>query len=237
MTYTTTTIQEFLAGVLGFSQLSAPTIARLLPRFQLLRYRMGQAIAAREKMPVQISILYEGQVRYLGYDLRTKMPVTLQRLEPGDMVGWAGLVRDVPCETAIASTEVICITLPATDFEELLEQEPEFAAVFRKRCSVIETFDLLGAELERQPINRVTNLKELVLDVTPEAVVMNLPKGRTATNQLDPSLVWLVSGGGTLANHPVGSLINLIGGGPLVVAGHKAAVLLGSPASAFVYFA
>lgn len=233
MTYTTTTIQEFLADVLGFDQLPASTIARLLPRFQLLRYRMGQAIVAREKMPVQISILYEGQVRFLGYDLRTKMPITLQRLEPRDVVGWAGLVRGVPCETAIASTEVICITLPATDFQELLDQEPEFAAVFRKRCSMIEAFDLLGAELERQPINRVTNLKDLTLDVTPEAVVMNLPKGRTPQSQLDPSLVWLVSGGGTLNNHPVGSRLNFDDAWQMLeVAGPNAARLIGFPASA-----
>jgi len=66
----------------------------------------------------QVSIIYEGQARLLGYDPQT--PVTLKLLRPGEVLGWAGLVRGVPCETAIAST-VVCLSIPA-EFSELLEQ-------------------------------------------------------------------------------------------------------------------
>jgi len=36
----------------------------------------------------------------------------------------------VACETVIASTEVLCLTLPAADFLALLELEPLIAATF-----------------------------------------------------------------------------------------------------------
>lgn len=124
MTYTTEAIQEFLARTSPFNQLSPAVLEKLSGQFQLLRYRMGQAILVREIMPTRISILYEGQARSLGYDPRTQMPVMLQLLKPGEILGWVGLVRGIPCETAMASIETTCLTLLAAKFLVLLEQEP-----------------------------------------------------------------------------------------------------------------
>jgi len=45
----------------------------------------------------------------------------------------------------IASTEVLCLTLPAADFLALLE--PLIAATFHNSCALIEVFELLGAEI------------------------------------------------------------------------------------------
>lgn len=211
MTYTKSTIHEFLAGLSPFNQLSAIELERLAEKFQPLRYRMGQAILVREKVPAQVVILYQGQARLLGYDPRTPQgtPITLKLLEPGEVIGWAGMVRGVPCETAIASTEVVGLTLPASSFLTLLEQAPALAAAFRDRCGLIEVFDLLGAELARRA-DGTANLKELALKVWPEAVVLNLPPGKTPLHKIDPNLVWFVSGG-NLANLPVGSRLALNG--------------------------
>jgi ATP-binding cassette subfamily B protein len=211
MTYTTPEIQEFLTGLSPFNQLATVNLKRLSEKLQLLRYRIGQELLVRETMPTQVSILYEGQARLLGYDPQTQMPVTLKLLRPGEVLGWVSLVRGVPCETAIASTEVITLNLSAADFLTLLEQEPQLAAALQDRCTLIEVFDLLGAELERRADDKTVlqafgaaNLKELALKVWPEAVVLNLPVGKTLLSQIDPNLVWLVSGG-TSANFPVGS--------------------------------
>ncbi len=107
MNYTTKpAVEEFLSGVSPFNQLSS-TVARLSGQFQLLRYRMGQAILVRETLPACVAILYEGQARLLGYAQKS-IPETLQLLQPGAILGWAGLIRGVACETAIASTEALC---------------------------------------------------------------------------------------------------------------------------------
>lgn len=103
MTYTKDAILEFLGQVEPFNQLPETTLQKYSSQFRMLRYRMGQAIVVRDRLPGQLTILYEGSARLLGYDPRTKSPVTLKRLQPGDMLGWLGLVREVPCETAIAS--------------------------------------------------------------------------------------------------------------------------------------
>jgi ATP-binding cassette subfamily B protein len=104
----------------------------------------------------------------------------------------------------IASTEVLCLTLPAADFLALLELEPLIANTFHNRCALIEVFELLGAELDRRVAFGALDLKELALKAWECAVVLNLPPGKTPLKQLDPNLVWFVSGGAP-TNFTVGS--------------------------------
>ena len=195
MTYSTIPISEFLANTSPFAQLSPATREQLSSKLQPLRYRMGQAIVERETIPAHIAILYEGQARLLGYPPKAIAPVTLQLLKPGEVIGWASLLRGVACETAIASTEAICLILSAADFLALLQQEPVLADAFHNRCSPIEAFDLLSAEVDRRA-NGAIDLKEITI-LASEAVMLNLPPGKTALRQLDPNLVWFLSGGTT----------------------------------------
>ncbi len=229
MTYTKSTVQDFVAAVPPFDQLSPSALSYATERFQLLRYRMGQAVLVRDRLPNQVCIVYQGQVRLLGYDPRTQKPVTLQLLQPGAIFGWVGLVRGVPCETVIASTETICLTLSATDFLALLEREPTLASAFRQRAPLMEVFDLLGTELHRQA-NGDADLKELSFQAETEAVVCNLPPGRTPIAQLEQNRIWLVSGGGEIENFPVGSRLTLNGRlSGVEVTGSRPARIVGFP--------
>ena len=226
MTYTTT-IQDFLAGISPFSQLSSRELGKLTKHCQLLRYRMGQAIVVRENMPAQVSILYEGQARLLGYDPQRQTPVTLKLLQPGEILGWVSLVRQVPCETAIASIESVCITFNGADFLNLLNN-PTLAAAFRNRCSLVEMFDLLGAELQRQAQAEV-DLKELASQAWSNALIYNLAAGKRLSGQLDANRAWFVSGGAP-ANFPVSSYLTAETVGNLAVKGRGSTRLVGIPA-------
>jgi ATP-binding cassette, subfamily B, bacterial HlyB/CyaB len=228
MTYTTT-IKEFLAGVYPFDQLSSAVLLKLSTQGQLLRYRMGQAIVVKENMPTQVAILFEGQARFLGYDPRRQAPVTLKLLQPGEIIGWVGLVRGVPCETAIASSEAVCLTFNATVFLSLLNSESSFSAALRSRCSLVEVFDLLGAQLQRQADGE-TDLKELALQAWANAVIYNLPRGRQMSSQLDSNRVWFVSGG-AIANSPVGTCLDSEAVAVLEVKGTGMTRLVGIPAN------
>jgi HlyB family type I secretion system ABC transporter len=202
-TYTRDTIKSFLINQTPFDQLSASALEKLMAKLQPLRYRMGQALLVREKLPTQVIILYEGQARLLGYDPRTNIPVTLQILEPGTVVGWASLARGIACETVTASTELVGFALPAADFLELLAQEPAFRVAFQDSCAPIELFDLLGAHLLQQA-DGTADLKELATEIYSEAKVLRLPTGKQPIPPLDPDWVWLVSSG-VITNFPVGS--------------------------------
>ncbi|MCJ8281994.1 MAG: cyclic nucleotide-binding domain-containing protein, partial [Rivularia sp. ALOHA_DT_140] len=201
MTYTTTNIQDFLAGIAPFDQLQPAVMAKLLEKAQLYRYRMGQVILAREKMPAQISVLFSGQVRLLGYQPQTQIPVTLARLQPGEVMGWLETVRGVPGSTAIASTEVICINFNVAEFLALLGQEDSFGTYFYNRAGIVEVFELLSKQLGNHANSQLIlqasdceNYKELALKIFDDTQIVNLTN-RDAINQLNPDYIWLVSGG------------------------------------------
>lgn len=198
-------IQQFLAGVSPFDQLDSSALANLSGHLQLLRYRIGQEILVRDTLPHQIVILYQGQARLLGYDPRTQMTITLKLLEAGEILGWTGLIRGVPCEEAIASTEILAFTLPAAKFLQLLQQEPQLAKTFQEQCSLPELCDVFGKELAQHAHFGGTNLLELALKACPVATVQYLPPGKTPLKQLDPERIWFISGGGRVVNFSVGS--------------------------------
>ncbi|MFN7657831.1 MAG: cyclic nucleotide-binding domain-containing protein, partial [Dolichospermum sp.] len=128
MTYTKSTFEEFIARIPGFDQLSNEEISKLSsPQIlQPLRYRMGQKIVGKEQLPQKVSILYQGRVRLLGYP-ENQSPISLKILEPGAVIGEISWLRQIPCETAIAYEEVICLTWNAADYLQFLSGNLAFA--------------------------------------------------------------------------------------------------------------
>jgi len=204
-------IQGFLAKIPPFDQLNPSSLEQLTSGCKLLRYAIGQPIIIREKVPAQVSILYQGQVRILGYDQRRQTTVSLKRAEPGEVMGWASLLRQSGCETALASTEVICITLDAQDFLRLIDREPKFRESLAQQVSISEVFELLSVELGRRA-DGTADLKELTFKAIANATAVNLPSGnlqvRDLINTLNPSRLWLVSSG-TVGDFTAGSNVPL----------------------------
>jgi ATP-binding cassette, subfamily B, bacterial HlyB/CyaB len=177
---------------------------------------MGQTVLMREQMPAQITIVYSGQIRLLGYNPQTQMPTTLQLLEKGEIIGWAGVVRRQACETAIASTEAVCITIPVNYFLKLIAKSPQLEALFYYGTPLIEVFDLLSINLSARPDGEavvrafgVTDIRELAFKLAPQTMIRNLAPGGFPVAELDPNRSWLVSAG-EIDGFPVGSSIQPI---------------------------
>ncbi len=207
-------IRAFLAQTPPFDQLSTEVIEEITANCRLMRYRVGQSILVREKMPAQVAIIYQGQARLLGYDQRSRTPVSLELLGEGKILGANSIVRGIPCETAIASTEVICITIASQDFLDLLNSQPIIEQAFRNSCSLSEVFELLSVDLQRSA-NETPNLKELAIAAWQDAIVRNIPKGKFNLAQLDADRVWLVSSG-TISDFPVGSRLPVDGSSQVI---------------------
>lgn len=230
MTYSVASnqVHEFLEQTFPFNQLNAQQLYTVTTKCQLVRYRTGQPLFVRETMPTQVAIIYEGKVRLLGYDQRTEKLASLQVVGAGEILGWVGLMRGVPCEIAIASTEVVCITLAAADFLDLIASEPLFAEALSNICVLSELFELLSVELNRQA-DANTNLKELALKIWQDVTVINLSKGKVNISQLDPQRIWLVSSG-AVENFAAGSRLDFDSVGQFLrVSGTRGARLLGLP--------
>ncbi|MEG4997655.1 peptidase domain-containing ABC transporter [Microcoleus sp. B4-D4] len=223
-------IQDFLAKTPPFDRLSETALLALVAKCQLLGYSTGQPLFEREKMPAQVAIIYQGQARLLGFDQRSQRHVSLRLVQSQEIIGWAGLLRGIPCETAIASTDVIAIVIPAEDFLSVVEKQPTFGEAFRAHSSLSEVFELLSLELQRQA-DGTSNLKELTLQAWEDATVVNVPKGNKKTQdlaqELDADRIWLVSSG-VLGDFPTGSRFSAENAAKsLKVEGHAGARLVG----------
>ncbi|MFM1843525.1 MAG: hypothetical protein RLZZ490_2268, partial [Cyanobacteriota bacterium] len=207
MSLTVTDYQSFLREVTPFALLPPAAIAEIADKLRPWRFRMGQIILTRGKLANQVYFLVSGQARLLGYDPGTGFPVTLTLLQNGAVIGATNTIRNVPCETAIASTETVCASLSRTEFLELVEKYPELQEAYRDQCGLVELFDLLGEHLQRLAQGG-TDLRQLTLNTLPQSQVCLLPVG---TQSLPQSLfqdgrLWLVSSDG-LDTLPKGSIL------------------------------
>ncbi len=227
MSVATNLFADFIAKLEGFDQLPDEVLLNLLENIHPTRYRVGQRILGKEKIPDRIMIIYDGRVRLLAYDPRTQAPTTLKFLEYGDVLGEIGIFRQVGCEIAIASSEVTCLTLDAGEYLRLLGKYSDFTKVRKNRCHLLEIFDVLGVQKEVQA-NGGVNLKELAQNALEGAKIHYLPPGKTLLSKLDSKRVWFVSGGGTVKNVSPGSAVELLNGEEkLEVSGKEPARLIG----------
>ncbi|MEB3248243.1 MAG: peptidase domain-containing ABC transporter [Merismopediaceae bacterium] len=198
MTYSVSEYQAFLKELEPFNQLPLGVLTDYGDRLQPWRYRMGQVIVMRGNASPYVFFLVKGQARYLGYDPRTGMPVTLQLLKPGAVMGAVSAIRGIPCETAIASDEAVCVALKQEEFLQLVKDYPVIQEAFQNQCGLVELFELLGEQLQ-QLAQGTADLRELTLELMPQTEVYYLKPGRTkrkAHPQLQISeKQWLVSAG------------------------------------------
>ena len=208
MTYTLNSTDSFLETVVPFTQLSSAALQSIVSQAHILRYRMGQPVLRSESLPHQVVVILEGQVRLLGYDPHHNNPLTLDRLSKGDVLGIAGLIRHMPCESAIASSEVVAIALPAVKFEELLKTQPDFARSVREQTYLAELFDLLGNHVKGQAHTQ-TDLPEQVRNIMASGVaVQTVSTGRFDPQSLPPDRTWFLSQG-KMRGLSVGQTIDL----------------------------
>jgi HlyB family type I secretion system ABC transporter len=203
MTYTNVSLEQSLGTIFPFDQLPITALTPLASECQKLRYRIGQPIVRRESMPYQLVVIVEGTGRLLGYDPYQKTPMTLGLLEAGSVLGLAGLVRGVPCESAIASSEVTAITMPMTTIRQLMTAHSKFAEAIINRCYLAEMFDLTSQYFKAQARN-VTDSAGAAQRLLTNATVMTLNAGAVKVSERDPNWLWFVSSE-SIASHPAGS--------------------------------
>lgn len=211
----TTNFEAVIARIPPFDQLGAAALKQLTTQAQVYRYRIGQSIVVREKMPAQVSVLCEGQVRSLGFDPNTQTTITLKMLFPGALIGIAGLLRGCKSEVAIASSECTCLNIPAATFLNLIATEPELARWCQTTPTLTEIFDVLAAWLRKSANHsqifqehNVTNITQLLRILADEVVVISIDlerKTNSSIQQLRSDYLWLVSNDNAL-QLPIGEV-------------------------------
>lgn len=174
-------------------------------KLQWLRYRTGQPLLQADRLPHQVMFIAEGAVRLIADDPATG-PFTLARLGSGDALGWCGLVRGRPCESAIAMEPTLVAALPARQFLKLLPSEQ----TLQQGCIDVdrsELAELMLAWLGRQP-QRYDDLPGLLAELwRPGALQLRTGKELRRPCDLDQDWLWLASAP-TPSDIPIGTALD-----------------------------
>ena len=209
MTYTRLSLQEFLGNTTPFSQLPASIRDPLADQGRLVQYGVGDPIVGNDSLPYYVWMVLEGRIRLLGLDPITQKNFTLQLLEPGEILGWASLLRRSPCELAIASEPSLCLILPAQTFLTLCQNQPGFALTFETQASAAELCSLLRPYVQQQSHTSL-NLKLLITELLHQSVqIRYLPPAPQAIPALAADYLWFVSSAVPGSSLEPGSILDL----------------------------
>jgi ATP-binding cassette subfamily B protein len=203
MVYTVGSVEEFLSTLQPFQALTPAILKDVAQQFQPLKYELGQIMLVKEKIPPYIAIIYEGQARCIAYDLRNSIPVSLKLLSYGNVIGWESLIRGFACETAIASTDVVALTLERDKFLALVNKYPSIKEYYQTHAGLTEVFELLGHQLNRQAKGK-GNLKKLANEITPLCTVCHLKAGKYNRLPAPPNNQTWVLSSGSISNISIG---------------------------------
>ena len=183
----TDTFEALFRRFSAFRNLGDDRLRWLASRARPFHCTVGQELLRPDRMPEYCFCIVEGRGRLLHDDPGLRRPVTLAYSQPGDLVGWAGLVRRDPCEWLTAATPLKLIGFSAEDFYTLESESEPFSRWLDTSNSPAEFMAVLAPSLRSRvvadPPEREV-LRRLLpgLNVEPAADLHRLP---------DDGAVWL----------------------------------------------
>ena len=148
----TATFEGLLRRFPAFRELGNERLRWLASRARPFHCTVGQELLRPDRMPEFCFCIVEGRGRLLHDDPGLRRPVTLAYSQPGDLVGWAGLVRRSPCEWLTAATPLKLIGFNAEDFYELESESESFSRWLDANNSPSELMAVLAPALRARPV-------------------------------------------------------------------------------------
>ena len=181
------TLETLLARVPAFAEFEPERLAWLAARARPYHCTVGQELLRQDRLPEHWFCVIEGRGRLLHNDPGLRRPVTLAYASPGDLVGWAGLVRRSPCEWLTAATPLKLLGFEASVFYELEADSEAFARWLATNNSPSELISTLEPCLRLRP-NAEPNEREVLRQLLPHLQVVADPSLRQLP---DDGAVWL----------------------------------------------
>ena len=143
--------ESLLSRFNAFSSIDQEKLAWLASRTRPFHCSVGKQLLLHDRMPEYCYCIVEGRGRVLHHDPALRRPVTLAYSQPGDLIGWAGLVRRSPCEWITAATPLKLIGFNAETFYELERSSKVFSDWLDNNNSPAELMSVLEPALRARP--------------------------------------------------------------------------------------
>mgnify|MGYP001169187666 FL=1 len=137
---------------------------------EALRYELGQPLCESRFIPGQVLLIESGSARLLG-EQGTRLS-TLTKLEAGQLVGAASLLRGAPCEDVRAASELVARRISDEDFLDLVRHNSDVAAGCRNHLWTAELAALLTSLLDKAP-KQTRPLSSWLEDLLPQAHLLD----------------------------------------------------------------
>ena len=147
----TATLEAQLKQFTAFSELEPDLLHWLASNVRLFQAPVGQELLARDIPPEYCFGILDGRARLLHHDPGVRRPLTLALCQPGDLVGWAGLVRHRPCEWLTAAGPLKLIGFTAETFYSLERDSAAFRSWLDASSSPSEFIDVIQPALRDRP--------------------------------------------------------------------------------------
>jgi len=181
------TFESLFRRFSAFRDLGDDRLHWLAQRARPFHCTVGQELLRPDRMPEYCFCIVEGRGRLLHDDPGLRRPVTLAYSQPGDLVGWAGLVRREPCEWLTAATPLKLIGFPAEDFYTLESECETFAHWLATSNSPAELMAVLAPALRARVVADPPE-REVLRQLLPGLKVETMADLRTLP---DDGAVWL----------------------------------------------
>ena len=183
----TTTFEALLRRFSAFKDLGDERLQWLAQRARPFHCTVGQELLRPDRMPEYCFCIVEGRGRLLHDDPGLRRPITLAYSQPGDLVGWTGLVRRDPCEWLTAATPLKLIGFAADDFYTLESESESFARWLASSKSPAEFMAVLAPGLRARVVADPPE-RDVLRQLLPGMQVVQAADIRTLP---DDDAVWL----------------------------------------------
>ena len=133
----------------AFQELSPEGAQKLQHSSRLLRFELGQQMAAPESIPANLLILLQGQARLVSR--HHGRLTTVGKFGPGSVIGAASLLCGQPCENVVASQETTACAIADEVWAELYASEASFRAWCDRQIWPQELLQLIEALRQNSP--------------------------------------------------------------------------------------
>ena len=144
----------------GASETSFELLANSAEEVQLSQ---GQTLLRGGVMETHAFLLVEGTLRLLGQDPILNDLFTVGRLQPGELVGVINLLRQAPCEAAIARQPCRLLSLPLALIMDLLQNDPgllKSLQMLQSPCEGVAVLSSVLLQLNPPPADTQAWLRE-----------------------------------------------------------------------------
>jgi ATP-binding cassette subfamily B protein len=183
----TSTFQGLLARIPAFQALEPESLAWLAANTEPFHCDLGQDLLLPDRLPEYCFCVVEGRGRLLHQDPALRRPVTLAYCQPGDLVGWCGLVRREPCEWFTSAQPLKLVGFKAETFAQLLARSAAFRQWVDNNNSPAELMQALQPGLRRRP-QAEPHEREVLRRLLPHLRVVTARGGHQLP---DDGAVWL----------------------------------------------